>query len=83
MTIKALRGKEVGSIMKEKLGYEVSRAEGAIGFYSMGLMDRVEFSEKSVLMALVPRISAQEYFPWRRLNSVLKRIKGPVTIVKT
>jgi len=83
VTIKALKGKEVGSIMKEKLGYEVSRAEGAIGFYSMGLMDRVEFSEKSVLMALVPRISAQEYFPWRRLNSVLKRIKGPATIAKT
>ncbi len=83
VTIKALRGKEVGSIMREKLGYEVSRAEGAIGFYSMGLMDRVEFSENSVLMALVPRISAQEYFPWRRLNSVLKQIKGPWALDRT
>lgn len=57
-----LGGKEVGEIMEELSGIKaIGEKEGAIGFLTRGRVTRMEITEQSVLMALVPRIRGELY----------------------
>lgn len=57
-----LRGKEVGEVMSRITGVEeLGRKQGAIGHLSKGILDREGLTEQAVLMALIPRVNAEEY----------------------
>lgn len=42
---------------------ELGRKEGAIGYFSRGRLDRTRLTEQAVLMALIPRLNKDLYFP--------------------
>ncbi|RLG41730.1 MAG: inosine/xanthosine triphosphatase [Thermoproteota archaeon] len=53
-----LRGEELGDIMDELTGHEdTKRKEGAIGFFTRGIVKRSDLYEHGVLMALAKFIS--------------------------
>ncbi len=55
-------GMEVGDAMEIISGIkDIKKKMGAIGFLSKGKIDRVEFNSQAVLMAMIPRISAELY----------------------
>ena len=54
----------VGEAMERVSGVRgIGRKEGAIGWLSRGAMDRTRLTEAAVLMALIPRIRRELYFP--------------------
>ncbi|GBE54639.1 non-canonical purine NTP phosphatase [archaeon BMS3Bbin15] len=61
--VKAVQeGRDVGELMEELSGVEsIGKKLGAIGFLTDGKVTRIEISEMSVLMALVPRIKSNLY----------------------
>jgi len=49
---------EIGVIMDELVNEkDVKKKQGAVGFLSKGLFDRVEFLKTAVIMAFIPRIN--------------------------
>ncbi|MFQ6051577.1 MAG: inosine/xanthosine triphosphatase [Candidatus Hydrothermarchaeota archaeon] len=57
-----LNGKEMEEIMEKVSGInKIGEKEGAIGFLSKGITDRLSLTEQCVLMALVPIISRSLY----------------------
>jgi len=57
-----LEGREVGEIMEKLSGIKnIGKKLGAIGFLTDGKVTRIEITEMSVLMALVPRIKDKLY----------------------
>jgi len=57
------QGKTVGEAMAAVAGVEdIGRKEGAIGWLSLGAIDRAHLTEAAVLMALIPRIRRDLYF---------------------
>ncbi len=56
-------GMEVGDAMEIISGIkDIKRKMGAIGYLSRGLINRTEFNAQAVLMAMIPRLSAELYF---------------------
>ncbi|MGC9104037.1 MAG: inosine/xanthosine triphosphatase [Candidatus Methanodesulfokora sp.] len=57
-----LRGEELGSIMDEITGRrDVKKKEGAIGYFTKGIVDRKELYKHGVLMALARFISGDSW----------------------
>lgn len=55
---------ELGDIMAKISGNPgIKVNEGAIGYFSHGIIDRVEITKQSVEMALIPFINEELYFP--------------------
>lgn len=55
---------EVNDAMMALTGIrDLGRKEGAIGYFSKGCLDRTRLTEQAVLMALIPRINKDLYFP--------------------
>lgn len=58
------RKTELGNIMAELTGnIRIKHEEGAVGFFSHGIITREEITRQSVEMALIPFISKSYYFP--------------------
>lgn len=58
------QGRTVGEAMSALTGIdEIGKRMGAIGFLSLGHMDRTALTEQAVLMALVPRLRRALYAP--------------------
>jgi inosine/xanthosine triphosphatase len=57
-------GKELGQIMEELSGHEnIRQKEGAIGFFTHGVMDRKTLYIQSLVVALVPLLNKDLYYP--------------------
>ncbi len=55
-------GMEIGEAMEKISGIpDIKKKMGAIGYLSRGLITRTEFNAQAVLMAMIPRISADLY----------------------
>lgn len=55
---------EVGKVMDRLTGIEgLGRRQGGVGYFSKGALDRVRLSELAVLMAMIPRLNEEMYFP--------------------
>lgn len=58
------QGMELGRVMDELLQTEhTNRKGGAIGHFSRGVVDRTEITAQGVIMALVPFLNPELYFP--------------------
>ena len=54
---------EVNKVMAELTGESfLGHKEGAIGYFSKGVLDRTALTELAVLMALIPRLNEDLYF---------------------
>ncbi len=57
-----LKGREMEDVMEKISGIDkIGEKEGAVGFLSKGLIDRLSLTEQCVLMAIVPIISESLY----------------------
>ena len=57
------KGSSVGQAFQELYGQDRSgRSEGAIGYLTYGMLNRVELTEHAVIAAMVPRIRKELYF---------------------
>ena len=57
-------GVEVNDVMSQIAGIpDLGKKQGAIGYLSKNVMNRTELTEVAVLMALLPRINRDLYFP--------------------
>jgi inosine/xanthosine triphosphatase len=57
-------GIEVGTAMDQLTGIsELGQKQGAIGYFSKGELNRTKLTEYAVLMALLPRLNEDLYFP--------------------
>ncbi len=55
-------GREVGHIMADLSGIsQIGQKNGAVGYLSKGLIDRMRFTELCVIMALIPRMNEDLY----------------------
>jgi inosine/xanthosine triphosphatase len=55
-------GREVGQIMEQLSGIKrIGQKDGAVGYFSKGLVDRTHFTELCVIMALIPRMNNELY----------------------
>ncbi|MEM3737657.1 MAG: inosine/xanthosine triphosphatase [Candidatus Bathyarchaeia archaeon] len=62
-------GVEVGFVMEKLAGIKsLGRKQGAIGYLSHGILDRVKLTEQAVLMAIIPRLNEDLYFSATRKN---------------
>jgi len=62
LLIRLLRGEELGAIMDEITGErDVKRREGAIGYFTRGIVDRKELYKHGILMALARFISGDSW----------------------
>ena len=58
----ALRGRDLSSIVRERLGIEdIGRREGLIGLLTNGVVVRRDLNEQAVAMALIPRLNEGIY----------------------
>ncbi len=77
----ARRGATVGDAARHLYGRtRIGRAEGMIGFLTGGIEDRTLLTERSVLMALVPRIRPRLYRRRHRSGPRARRRTGAVTL---
>ncbi|MDI9644106.1 MAG: inosine/xanthosine triphosphatase [Candidatus Verstraetearchaeota archaeon] len=53
---------EIGTVMEALTGIRgLGRGQGAVGYFSKGVLDRTRLTELAVLMAMIPRINAGLY----------------------
>ena len=58
------RETELATIMEKISGNQnIKNEEGAIGYFSKGIIDRLEVSRQGVEMALIPFLNKSHYFP--------------------